>query len=115
MTLVPCAGCHRHVRKDDANCPFCARALPSQAAAEAAPLVATQGASRAQLLAIGLLAATSATACAAVAPAPLYGGPPPAQTTQTAPAYGMPPPALPPKATSNGCAGGTSSTTSTPK
>lgn len=36
-TLVPCTECRRHVRADDAACPFCGAAIPEGAAARAVP------------------------------------------------------------------------------
>ncbi len=35
--LVPCGGCHRHVRADEAACPFCAHALTNASLAGIVP------------------------------------------------------------------------------
>ncbi len=115
-TLVPCGGCHRHVRLSEAACPFCAHSLAGASADGVVPEPA-QRLSRAGVLAFA--AAFLSTACPAQ-PAPptpnnnggvmqtIYGGPPPPtpppptrdasaeSSIPIAPMYGGPPPEPPP-------------------
>jgi hypothetical protein len=51
MSLVPCTACQRHVRVNDAICPFCAAAQPARAARLREPLPV--GLKRAALFALG--------------------------------------------------------------
>ncbi|MBK6535991.1 MAG: hypothetical protein IPF99_42615 [Deltaproteobacteria bacterium] len=85
-TLVPCGGCHRHVRAHESACPFCAHPL-SDLSAEGIVPEPQQRLSRAGVLAFA--AAFLSTACPSrEAPSPfssadsgmmqtIYGGPPP--------------------------------------
>lgn len=97
--LVPCGGCHRHVRANEAACPFCAQPLADVSLDGIVP-DAPQRLSRAGVLAFA--AAFLSTACPSQpGPAPttgdvgmmqtIYGGPPPMPTPPTPPA----PPATP--------------------
>jgi hypothetical protein len=66
MKLVPCPGCHRHVRCEESACPFCGVTLACSSA-------------KAGSAAAAFLAATLAlTGCPDKAPEPVakYGGPP---------------------------------------
>lgn len=114
--LVPCSGCQRHVRLDEAACPFCGGSIDT---AKARPEGVTgAGLSRAAALALGT---ALAAACSTPGGQPndpgaaLYGGPPPAPAsakpepsakapnpddTAVAAMYGMatPTPATPPSA-----------------
>lgn len=85
-TLVPCGGCHRHVRAHESACPFCAHPL-SDVSSEGIVPEPQQRLSRAGVLAFA--AAFLSTACPSrEAPSPfssadsgmmqtIYGGPPP--------------------------------------
>lgn len=85
-TLVPCGGCHRHVRAHEPACPFCAHPL-SDVSSEGIVPEPQQRLSRAGVLAFA--AAFLSTACPSrEAPSPfssadsgmmqtIYGGPPP--------------------------------------
>lgn len=125
--LVPCGGCHRHVRLSEAACPFCARPLAGASLDGVVP-EPTQRLSRAGVLAFA--AAFLSTACPSQ-PAPptpsnnpgvmqtIYGGPPPptpppptpptpssqdasaAPPIPQAPVYGGPPPEPPPPPTAD--------------
>jgi hypothetical protein len=58
MTLLSCGACRRHVRPEDAQCPFCASAIdPSPE-----PIVLPRGMSRAQMVA-AVATAASLAAC----------------------------------------------------
>ncbi len=95
--LIPCGGCHRHVRATEAACPFCARPIADALLAGIVP-EPTQRLSRAGVLAFA--AAFLSTACPSQpTPTPatstdvgmmqtIYGGPPPVPPT--------PPPPTPP-------------------
>ena len=65
LTLVPCAGCSRHVRASDDACPFCAS--PITHSVERVPS-AGQATRVVVALAAALTASASLSAC--------YGGPP---------------------------------------
>ncbi len=90
-TLVPCAGCGRHVRTSDAACPFCGHAIESDAASRAVPRSNGARLGRAALFAFGATIAATAAACSPATPGndaaadsqvqdsgtmALYGGPP---------------------------------------
>lgn len=64
-TLVPCAGCSRHVRASEDACPFCASPL-------AHPVERSAGASQATRVVVALAAALTASASLSAC----YGGPP---------------------------------------
>lgn len=85
--LAPCPACARHVRHDEAACPFCAAALsPRDEAAHDEGNAGLRLSRRALLLA----ASAGLSGCATAA---LYGGPPPsAPDPATATIYGGPPP-----------------------
>lgn len=101
-TLVPCGGCHRHVRAHEPACPFCAHPLPD-ASVEGIVPEPQQRLSRAGVLAFA--AAFLSTACPSrEAPSPfssadsgmvqtIYGGPPPPLVPPTPP---TPEPMTPP-------------------
>ena len=96
--LIPCGGCHRHVRATDAACPFCAHPTDGSASAGVVPEPG-QRLSRAGVLAFA--AAFLSSACQPTStPAPrpratddvgvmqtIYGGPP------APPPMPVPPPA----------------------
>lgn len=65
LTLVPCAGCSRHVRASDDACPFCA--APVTHSVERIP-----SAGQATRVVVALAAALTASASLAAC----YGGPP---------------------------------------
>jgi len=61
-TLIPCAGCGRHVRTSDTACPFCGQTIESDASrAPSRPHGARLG--RAALFAFGATIAATAAAC----------------------------------------------------
>ena len=83
MTLVPCNTCRRHVRLDEASCPFCGGAVP---AAIASPETSTPRLGRAALAALGAIGVGLGLAGCPTPMATLYGGPPtprPEPTTST--------------------------------
>jgi hypothetical protein len=91
--LIPCGGCHRHVRASEAACPFCARPITDASLAGVVP-EPTQRLSRAGVLAFA--AAFLSTAC------PSQPGPTPAASTDVGmmqTIYGGPPPMPPPPPT----------------
>lgn len=57
--LVPCPGCARHVRVEEAACPFCGDASPRVVPARRAPL----GRSRAAILGATLATTVTASGC----------------------------------------------------
>ena len=62
--LHPCPSCQRHVRTDEAACPFCAVNLQGAFAGVAPPRLPPRRMSRAALLALGtMVSATPLTAC----------------------------------------------------
>ena len=65
LTLVPCAGCSRHVRASDTACPFCASPVTHS-------VERTPSAGRATRVVVALAAALTASASLAAC----YGGPP---------------------------------------
>jgi hypothetical protein len=64
-TLVPCAGCSRHVRASDDACPFCAAPVTH-------PVERSAGGSQATRVVVALAAALTASASLSAC----YGGPP---------------------------------------
>lgn len=60
--LVPCAGCQRHVRVSDENCPFCGRALTPEQRNSAPPPLPGRRLGRAALFTFGATM-LSAAAC----------------------------------------------------
>ncbi len=116
IVLVPCGGCHRHVRADEVACPFCARLLGEVSLAGIVP-EPTQRLSRAGMVAFA--AAFLSSGCFPVEPpaAPPYhtavdGGsavlvdagaqgelpvesPGPSSGEMNVPCYGEPPPPPP--------------------
>ena len=90
MTLEPCSGCARHVRDDEARCPFCGAALRSRRAPRRGHVAHLP---RAALLAAPALAlGIAAAACGGAQREPsatIYGGPPvPAEDGGVAPPDG---------------------------
>lgn len=69
MSLHPCPGCARHVRRTETTCPFCASAIAIEAPE---PRVITERLGRAALFAMGAAVMTS-SGCAVS----LYGAPAP--------------------------------------
>ncbi len=67
--LLICSACARHLRRDEARCPFCGAPLSAEALA-AAPRVAPPGLSRARLYAFHAAVATGvvATSCGSNTP-----------------------------------------------
>lgn len=113
-TLVPCAGCGRHVRTSDAACPFCGQSIESDATSRAPGRTHGARLGRAAIFAFGATIAATAAACSPASnpdasgndaqvqdSAPdagnmaLYGGPPvdagPTDDGGTMPLYGGPP------------------------
>lgn len=91
MTLAPCTGCGRHVRLDEASCPFCGEGVAER------PRVPSTRVGRLTRAAIFYLGASAAVVgCDDPGPAAIYGGPPPPETI--AQPYGAPadPPPEPP-------------------
>ena len=81
MKLVPCAACARHMKAEEARCPFCDAAVIAVAAP--APMADAHVFTRSRA-ALMFGAATLATAIgASCTPAPAYGGPPPSDTGHT--------------------------------
>lgn len=62
-TLVPCAGCGRHVRTSDSACPFCGQTIDRDAANRAVPRSGGARLGRAALFAFGATIAATAAAC----------------------------------------------------
>lgn len=62
-TLIVCASCERHVKPDDAECPFCGTAVPARAEPPRAP----RGLSRAKLHAFHTAALATGVAAVALA------------------------------------------------
>jgi hypothetical protein len=60
--LIPCAGCARHVRSDESECPFCARPLDAACEEAEAPRPARR-LGRAATFAFGAALAASAAGC----------------------------------------------------
>lgn len=87
--LVPCPGCHRHVRVRETGCPFCACALPEREASAPAPKPRGRM-SRAALFAAGA-ALLGTAACAPIygTPAPAYGAPAPDASADSTDAKNM--------------------------
>ena len=93
MALAPCPHCHRHVRRTEARCPFCQRAL--ETAREPMRRSPAQRLGRAAMAAFGAAAvSTSLGACGArggleisVRPAPIDAG---VDTGSFVGAYGAP-------------------------
>lgn len=87
--LVVCDGCSRHVKSDEAACPFCGRGVSAQSAVcDADPGVA-RGLSRGKAALVAVVTVTASLSMAAC-----YGGPPrhnvnyqpqPTSTTEPAP------------------------------
>lgn len=77
--LVPCPDCHRHVRKTETRCPFCAATVSLAHVPE--PALPSRRLGRAATFAFGatLVGATSLASCSDDDPGPgtaIYGGPP---------------------------------------
>lgn len=105
--LVPCAGCHRHVRADEAACPFCGGSLAGASVEGIVPEPA-QRMSRAGMLAFATAFLSSAchpTEPPAPPPQPtvadagsvmaIYGAPAPRDPGAQGNIYGGPPPPQP--------------------
>lgn len=94
-TLVPCAGCGRHVRTSDAACPFCGHTIESDASARATARTHGARLGRAALFAFGATIAATAAACSPASNPDASG--PDAQVQDSAPdagnmaLYGGPP------------------------
>lgn len=104
-TFSPCTQCNRHVLVEATECPFCHTALDARDLAESLHDELAPGLSRRELL---LAVSAGLVACqSAMAPAEVYGAPPPpreghrdaavavdATNRQTVPVppYGAPPP-----------------------
>lgn len=117
--LVPCPACTRHVRADEATCPFCSETLPTDLAKRAVPGTSKR-LTRAATFAFA--ASVSAFACSSGGgdsgndgggPAPLYGAPVVDSGSETSPdgggpvpAYGLPAPDAGPDAVGDTGAGG---------
>lgn len=100
--LVPCVGCARHVRSDDASCPFCgaarvATARPAQRVPRVARAVLfTAGASLSLGLGLGALSATAhADDFDATSMVPQYGAPSRYEPYPDPPPTPPPPPVAP--------------------
>jgi hypothetical protein len=93
MAFIPCVGCGRHVRADDASCPFCGASVPEVVVG---PAVSFAGLGRAAIMALGAtLAGTAIAGCESeiVSVADAYGAPFDAGVEDAggpAPAYGAP-------------------------
>jgi hypothetical protein len=97
MKLRDCPSCERHIRIDEASCPFCASALPQAFREPPAPPRAPDRLKRAVLVG----AAAAVTACSD-AVTPVYGAPSDASVqsdtsstdgapdTSVGPVYGLP-------------------------
>lgn len=70
VDLTPCEACERHVRADEARCPFCA--APFHAPAEVAARPSRSRAGRVAVVAFGVSLAMGTSSCVA-----LYGAPVP--------------------------------------
>lgn len=71
MSLHPCAGCARHVRATERECPFCGGVL--EAIAERTPVVVPR-AGRAAMMLLGVVTSIDASGC--IVGVPEYGAPP---------------------------------------
>ena len=98
--LTPCPECQRHVRKNEARCPFCGEALSLSHLPS--PALPTRRLGRAATFAFGagIVGATALVSCGGqdeshgVLPVPLYGGPPSGSGGMSyggGPVYGAPP------------------------
>jgi hypothetical protein len=77
--LAGCPACARHVRVDEASCPFCGTSLPEAFHVRPVPRAPPGRLSRAALYALGAAGTVSASiACGSTpTPSPPYGAPPP--------------------------------------
>jgi hypothetical protein len=76
--LAACTSCARHVRVDEAACPFCGAPLDDAFRALPAPRAFAARLGRAALYALGAAGTVSVTmACGGGSPQPPYGAPPP--------------------------------------